>query len=218
MDDENEQVTTGPREELGAAAPVAAVADLPDAFSPEEFRNTLQGIEMGVAEIRSQMEVLGDRVSEIEVGLGAAAKQVSFLPPQVRMLAGKVDGLATAISEPQYRALLLSLLGVYDLIDQILRTPGSDVVDSPDTHCRNYEVLRTQLRQILHLNGLSLIPTEGAFNAELHRAVERVIVTDPADANRVLEVVRPGFHTETTVLRFAEVRVGYYTSPTEAGA
>jgi hypothetical protein len=218
MDDEGVQGTTGQSGELVATAPIEAVADVPDAFSPEEFRNALRGIATGVAEIRGQLEVLGGRVAEIEAGLGSAAKQVSFLPPQVRMLVGKVDGLATAISEPQYRALLLSLLGISDLVDQILRTPASDAVDSDASHRRNYEVLRTQLRQILHLNGLSLISAEGTFNAELHRAVERVVVTDPADANRVLEVVRPGFRTENAVLRFAEVRVGYYTPPPEDGA
>ena len=217
MDDENVQVTTRPSEELETTAPAGAVADVTDSFPPVELRNTLQAIAAGVAEIRVDLGILSGRVAGIEAGLDSAAKQVSFLPPQVRMLVGKVDGLATAISEPQYRALLLGLLGIYDLVDQILRTPGSDAGDSNASHRRNYEVLRTQLCQILRLNGLSLIPAEGTFNAELHRAVERVVVTDPADANRVLEVVRPGFRTENAVLRFAEVRVGYYTPSLEDG-
>src|SRR5262245_30199185 len=77
-----------------------------------------------LAELRAELRAVGDAVAAVQgrlAGLEAAVetvgKQVGFLPPQVRMLTGKIDGLATAVSEPRYRAALLSLLGLHDLVE-----------------------------------------------------------------------------------------------------
>jgi hypothetical protein len=166
-------------------------------------------------ELRDTVSAMQTRIAAFEAAMDATAKQVSFLPPQMRMLGGKIDGLATAISEPRYRAALLGLLGVYDLADQILRTLPAD--DDGQTgvanHRRNYEVLLAQLRQILEANGLTEIPTDGGFDPELHRALKLVPVADPAQSDQVLETVRRGFRTEQSVLRYAEVLVGQYSPP-----
>ncbi len=173
-----------------------------------------------VRELRETVGAMQTRVAGFEAAMEATAKQVSFLPPQLRMLGGKIDGLATAISEPRYRAALLGLLGVYDLTDQILRAlpAGDDAAGAttPD-HRRNYEVLLAQLRQILETNGLTEIPTAGGFDPELHRALQLVPVTDPAQSDQILEVVRRGFRTEQSVLRYAEVLVGQYSPEAMAG-
>lgn len=168
-------------------------------------------------ELRDAVAAMQAQMAAFEASLDATAKQVSFLPPQMRMLGGKIDGLATAISEPRYRAALLGLLGVFDLADQILRTLPAD--DDGQTgaaetnHRRNYEVLLAQLRQILEANGLTEIPTSGGFDPELHRALKLVPVANPAQSDQVLEVVRRGFRTEQSVLRYAEVLVGQYSPP-----
>lgn len=154
------------------------------------------------------------RLARLEATLEATAKQVGFLPPQLRLVGSRVDALTTSVSEPRFRALLLSLLGVYDLVEQMLRTlPEPADVAAEEGHRRNYEVLRTQLRQLLATNGLSEIVTEGTFDPAIHRALQRVPCADPEQANRVLEVVRPGFRTEQVVLRYAEVVVGQYVPP-----
>lgn len=145
-------------------------------------------------------------------------KQVAFLPPQVRMLAAKVDGLSTAITEPRIRALLMGLLGIYDLIDQVLRTLPARMTDADRDHLHNYQVLRAQLEVLLESNGLSEIPADGAFDPLLHRALQSVPVDDPQKADSVLEVVRPGFRTEQAILRYAEVLVGRYNSAPAATA
>jgi len=144
--------------------------------------------------------------------IGGLEKQVSLLPPQVRNLAAKVDGLSTSIVEPRIRSLLAGLLGLYDLIDQVLRTlPNAEV--SPAEHQRNYEVLKTQVGLLLDANGLYQIAAAGTFDPQVHRALESVPVDDPAKAGGILEVVRPGFRTDQAVLRYAEVTVGRFTAP-----
>ncbi|MGE0129084.1 MAG: nucleotide exchange factor GrpE [Blastocatellales bacterium] len=168
-------------------------------------------------ELRETVAAMQTRMAGFEAAMDAMAKQVSFLPPQVRMLGGKIDGLGTAISEPRYRAALLGLLGVFDLTDQILRTlpteGASEVGVAAPNHRRNYEVLLAQLRQILESNGLTEIPTSGGFDPELHRALKLIPVADPAQSDQILEVARRGFRTEQSILRYAEVLVGQYSAP-----
>jgi molecular chaperone GrpE (heat shock protein) len=148
---------------------------------------------------------LAERIASLE-------KQVAFLPPQVRMLAAKVDGLTTAITEPRVRALLMGLLGIYDLVDQVLRTMPPQMTDVDRDHLRNYQVLRSQLQVLLDSNGLCEIKADGAFDPLVHRALQSVAVDAPEKADRVMEVVRPGFRTEQSILRYAEVVVGRYSA------
>jgi molecular chaperone GrpE len=165
--------------------------------------------EVGMDGLQESLSSIRERLDQVEASLEQLSQQASFLPGQIRLLAGKVEGMATSLSEPRYRSVLHGLLGIYDLLDQILRTlPAQDV--EPQDHQRNYEVLRTQLRQILEANGLMEIPAAGAFDPELHRALKRVPTPNPSQAGQVLEVVRPGFRTEQAILRFAEVTVGAY--------
>ncbi len=170
-----------------------------------------------LAELRAELRAVGDavaavqgRLAGLEATIEAVAKQVGFLPPQVRMLTGKIDGLATTVSEPRYRAALLGLLGLHDMVEQMLR---SQPADADTEHRRNYEVLRTQFKQLLAANGLAEVATDGPFDPTIHRALKRVPTHDPSKADRVVEVVRPGFRTEQSVLRYAEVFVGQYVPP-----
>jgi molecular chaperone GrpE (heat shock protein) len=175
-----------------------------------------------LAEIKSELTQLVElcssfaaRLEALESVTNTTAKQVSFLPPQLRQMSSKVDGLNTSISEPRHHSVLLSVLGVYDLVDQVLRVlpQNSDVEDAAHaSQRRDYEVFRTQLLQILHANGLSEIPAAGEFDPKYHRAVKRVVVADPSMSDQVLELVRPGFRTEHAVLRYAEVVVSHYAA------
>ena len=164
-------------------------------------------IDARLRELRDFAADTQTRLAAVESGLTSVGEQISFIPAQVRMIGGKVDGLTTSISESRYRAALLSVLGIHDLVDQTLRSmsPASDG-DGAD-HRRNYEVLRTQLRQILESNGLCEIPAQGEFDPNVHRAIGQVPCDDPAVSGCVAEVVRPGFRTEQSVLRYAEVTV-----------
>ena len=202
MSEENEQAATAP-EQPPETEPAPEPGETPRAE---------------VEAVRELLVAILGRLEKLEEAAGTTAKQVGYLPPQVRILGSKVEGLTTSISEPRHRALLLGLLAVYDLVDQLLRASRQATPASEADHLRNYEVLRTQLRQLLEANGLEEIPAQGAFDPEQHRAIERATVSDPDLDNRILEVARPGFRTPQAVLRYAEVRVGRFQAPAEAPA
>lgn len=189
------QVVDAQQESVQAAAPA------PD----DELLNE-------VREMRALLEGLSTRLDRVSDATDAAAKQVSFLPPQVRTLAAKVDRAAAAVGEARYQSLLLRVLGVYDLVCQM-----QSVLPEGEgkREWNNYAVLRAQILQLLTANGLAEIPTSGKFDPELHQAVERVPCSAPELDGQVLEVLRPGFRTDLSVLRFAEVRVGAYIAPKE---
>src|SRR5262245_23600228 len=128
--------------------------------------------------------LIQERLDALTAAVDAAAKQVAFLPPQVRSLGAKVEGLATSVSDSRLRSLLLGVLSVYDLADQMCRTAESN--GSAD-HRNNYEVLRTQMKQLLAGNGLEEISTDNGFDPQLHRSVQKVACSEPGEANRILE-------------------------------
>jgi molecular chaperone GrpE len=170
-----------------------------------------------LAQLRAEAEELRrlllethQRLDVVAAALDGAAKQTALVPAQIRGLAQKVDGLTVSVAAPRLRALLLGLLSIYDLADQMLRTAGDDGV-----HRRNYETLRTQLRQLLADHGLEEVAADGTFDPQQHRAVETVACSDPAGANRIVGVVRAGFRSGGAVLRYAEVVVGQYQPPPE---
>ncbi|MFQ6009267.1 MAG: nucleotide exchange factor GrpE [Candidatus Zixiibacteriota bacterium] len=214
--DDGEPQAAPPSEEVAEEQPEPTAVTVDSQFADAVLAE-LEKLHIEVGELRELFVGMQDCLANIEKAMYTTANQVSFLPPQVRMLGGKIEGLTTSISEPRYRAVILSLLGVYDLVDQVLRTlPPAPESDADAGHRRNYEVMRTQLRQILEANGLSEIPADGDFEPKVHRALQNVPVDNPAQANRVLEVVRPGFRTEQSILRYAEVLVGQYVPPEDA--
>jgi len=184
------------------AAEDAAVVEVEQSIAPV---TTVENVE-AFDELQQITRETQARMERLEESLSAMNRQVSLLPNQTRMLGSKIDSLTTSVSESRVRDLLNGLLGIYDLLSQIMNTPTTE---GEATHRRNYTVLHTQLRQLLEANGLEEIPTEGAFTPELHRAVQRKACEDPALAGQILEVVRAGFRTEHQILRYADVIVGY---------
>ncbi len=166
-------------------------------------------------EIHNIVTSMQECMIQMKESINDNEKKISFFPSQLRMIGGKIDGLTTSVAEPRYRALLLSLLGVYDLVDQFLRAQATNEKETKTDYYRNYEVIRRQLHQILEVNGLTEIPTNGEFNPEIHRAIESILCDDEAKKNQILEVVRPGFRTEQSVLRYTDVKVGDYRPPKE---
>jgi len=198
----------------GDAIPPPAPAPAPSA----ELGARLAGIEWSVGQALGALAAASQQATAVAEAVEGLTKQVSFLPPQIRQLGTKLDGLGSAISEPKYRGLLTGLLGLYDLVDQVLRSqPATDANDPQGDHRRNYEVLRTQIRQLLTANEIEEIPASGAFDPAAHRSVRRMETADPAAANQIVEVVRVGFRSQQAVLRYADVVVATY-KPTESPA
>jgi len=151
------------------------------------------------------------QIAQVQASLEALARQVSFLPPQLQMFGAKIDGLAISISETRCQAMLAAIVTILGLVEDMLRAAADQDVAAKD-HYANYELLRIQLRQLLEANGVAEIIVDGPFDPRVHRAVQRVACENPADHNRILAVVRPGFRTPQAVLRSADVCVGYCTS------
>ena len=164
---------------------------------PAEQREDLIAV---LVRIDAALDDLRARTARLEEAVEGASRQIGFVPPQVRQLGSRIDSLTVSISEPRLRQALLGLVGIYDLVEQMEAGPARGV-------------LCTQLRQVLEENGLDEIPVEGAFDPQLHRALASVPVDDPALDGRVLSVVRPGFRSGRSVLRYAEVSVGRWSPP-----
>ena len=169
---------------------------------------------------RGFLKVLYDLQEQLIALKGAVAdatKSISYVPKQIRTLSNKMDGLATSVSEPRCRALLLDFVRIGDMVDQCLKGPGDESeADPASRHQRNYEILRTQIRQVLVMNGLTEIPTDGPIDFRLHHGMDSVPCDSPENHNQIVSVIRPGFQTEdgTEVLRAADVVVSKYQKPT----
>ena len=170
-----------------------------------------------VKQMEASQDQVGAGLENLGGELAGLKKSVGFVPPKIRSVENKVMILTDAISESKYRGLLKDLLRIHDLVDQILRglvvVPGCGVTE---THSRNYEVLRTQLLQILKLNGLEEIDASGEFDPQWHQAMGKMPTEDPNNAGKIANVRRIGFKTESTVLRYAEVDVYELVSATPA--
>jgi hypothetical protein len=170
----------------------------------ETIQPTLPEVALPPQPVAPATDTVLQRLDGVMAAVDAAVKQIGFLPGQIRALGTKVEGLSASISDSRLRSLLLGVVSVYDLADHMFRnvdTAGTD-------HRNNYEVIRTQLMQLLASNGLEEIPTTDGFDPKMHRAVQAVPCSDPAQVNRVMSVVRAGFRTDQAVLRYAEVVVG----------
>lgn len=181
-----------------AAAPAAM---------PESSAIALQLADLEKA-VRGLQDSLDAGLAKVGEYIDAAAKQVAFVPRQVLSIDRKIADLTTSISEPRYRALLEDVVRIHDLVDQLLRGCADVSDNTPSADRRNYSVLKTQLMQILRVNGLSEIDATGKFDSKWHRAMARTPTQDPALDGQIARVIRPGFRTEGEIaLRFAEVDV-----------
>jgi molecular chaperone GrpE (heat shock protein) len=155
-----------------------------------------------------------ERVEAIAQDMSAIRKQLSFIPAKLRSVEDRVVQLRDAIGESKYQGLLKEFLRIHDLVDQIMRglvdLPGCAVMAAQKRTC---EVLKTQMRQILIVNGLQEIRADGTFDPELHQATGKIPTPDPDLDGKIARVQRPGFKTETTVLRYAECDVYGYVKP-----
>lgn len=153
--------------------------------------------------------------SQTAAGIAGLGDQLSFLPKQIRNISAKIDDVSTAIAESNYRSLLLSVVSIYDLSEQMLRTQaGGD----PSEERRCLATLTLQLRQILESNGLVRILTEGRFDPKMHRAIESFACADPGENDMIKEEIRPGFLDGSKVLRFAEVTVWKFAGSSDGPA
>ncbi|MBI3248836.1 MAG: nucleotide exchange factor GrpE [Deltaproteobacteria bacterium] len=199
-----------PSSENGGAISARAAYDAVEATS-EAPSLVQRAIGDAVQTILNRLEDVCNQASSLQQTAERIVRQQEFFPPQLRQLSSKVDDVATSISEPRLRDLLKSLLLFHDLLDQMMRSAASE--SDPIVHQRNYEVLRSQILQTLQLNGVEPIPTDCAFDPNLHKAIKTVPTTDSTADGNIVELFRKGFRSQRMVLRYAEVAIGKYESP-----
>lgn len=109
--------------------------------------------------------------------------------------------------------LLTDLLLVLDYLDMALAAPCT----SPDGQAlrAGVEMTRGQLVRALEREGVSPVAEQGAFDANVHQAVERV-ETDEVAPNTILSTLRKGYTQHGTVLRPAQVKVAVATGANPA--
>jgi molecular chaperone GrpE len=201
--DENPETSLSAQHTEESSPPADATADLAEGAVPnpaleiQPLLEKIENLEQGVAQLTKNVEQL--------------SQQVVLIPRQVRQLGAKVDDVTESISQPRVRDMLNNFLLLHDLIEQMALAAESEVESA-----KNYQVLRDQILQALQVNGISLITEAQRFDPELHKAVETIACETPDEDGEIVRVYRPGFRTERTILRYAEVVVKRFQKPDNA--
>jgi len=95
-----------------------------------------------------------------------------------------------------------ALLPILDDFDRALETPDID----PDFH-KGLTLIRNRLFETLQRLGLERVEAEGAFDPNLHEAVDRAPAESDEDDQTILDVYRTGYKFKDRLLRAAMVKV-----------
>jgi molecular chaperone GrpE len=200
-------VATGPEESTDAHIQVEPVPPAqpetpgPARVLPGEILARLESLEL---ELRGQ-------TGRFQAGLNTLSEKVAFIPPQIRNLGAKIDAVATVAADSKYRSLLLTLLGLHDLVGQ-MRLGASDG-EREGAAGRSLDVIFTQIQQILEGNGLKDIAASETFDPAMHCAIQVVPTEDAAMDGKIARLIRPGFTLAGRLVRFAEVEIWKLRAP-----
>ena len=175
------------------------ISILPEPFAPPEPAAPALDLQVLI----ERLDHIEGLVSKHDGKLSALGERLGLIPAQLRELGNKVDNVTENINESRLHDLLQSLLMLLDLTSQFAATTDAD-------HARNYELLRRQMLETLEINGISMIDISGRFDPAWHKIVERIPCESPEEDGQIASVFRPGFRTERSVLRYAEVVVKFF--------
>lgn len=118
--------------------------------------------------------------------------------------------------EREKRTLLSRFLDIIDNLDRAIEAGRATDADSP--LLQGVELVRHQFLMLLDSHGVSRIdPLHQPFDPAAHEAVSTATVTDPAQDNLVVGVIRPGYRVGEDVLRPAGVVVGRTADQIQGG-
>jgi molecular chaperone GrpE len=126
-----------------------------------------------------------------------------------RRLQSDIDAAVLRAKTPLYDSLLL----VLDYLDMALATPCT--TRECQSLLAGVEMTRDTLLRALEKENVRAVPENGAFDAAVHQAVERV-ETSERPAGELIEVLRRGYLAGNQVLRPAQVKVA--VEPSSGGA
>lgn len=178
------------------AEPSSQTDDLPDLEKiddPIELRETAAWL---------REELIATRIDRTEHLDHLLRIKAEFDNYRKRMLREQSDVVARAA-----QSMVESLLQVLDSFDFAMEHPPDDL-PSDDPFLKGVMAVRSQLLDILDKEGLERIePAPDAdFDPNVHEAVAHV--PGDGDAEKVLEVVQPGYRFKGRLLRAAKVVVG----------
>ncbi len=172
----------------------------------------------GLRQMHDLLQLNEDRLGRLETTLESLSKQTNFLPPKLRGLGKKVDELSTTLGDARIRSLLSDVVGLADLAEGALRAFDDEEASVSAAEVRRYfKAMATRVGQILESNDLQEIPTDTEFDPTIHNAIDVTPVADESLDGRILDVVRRGYRSEHSVLRYAEVTVGRLDATTQDG-
>lgn len=202
--DERSARNRGARRESESDSPSGDVASTP------------LSTERRLSEMRDILQLNEDRLGRLESTIQDLAKQTNFLPPKLRGLGKKVDELSTSVGDARLRSLLADIVSMGDLAEGALRALPDQAQEAHGTDARRYfRAMATRIEQILEAYDLQEIPTDAEFDPTVHNAIDVTSVNDEALDGQIIDVVRRGYRSEHSVLRYAEVTVGRYVPQPE---
>lgn len=180
----------------GDAEPSAQTDDLPDLEKiddPIELRETASWL---------REELIATRIDRTEHLDHLLRIKAEFDNYRKRMLREQSDVVARAA-----QSMVESLLQVLDSFDFAMEHPPDDLPPD-DPFLKGVMAVRNQLLDILDKEGLERIePAPGVdFDPNVHEAVAHV--PGDGDAEKIAEVVQPGYRFKGRLLRAAKVAVG----------
>jgi len=103
--------------------------------------------------------------------------------------------------------ILISIVPVMDDFERALKLMGGT------TDCvamkSGIDLIYNKFKEFLKQNGIREIESlNSSFNVDLHEAITKIPVEDPAMKGKVVEVVEKGYFLHDKVMRFSKVVVG----------
>lgn len=151
-------------------------------------------------------EAPAEEQSDMESELAKAKEQADTYLDMARRLQADFDNYRkrTQRENEEYRkyacsSIVQDLLTIVDDLDRALASTTEDSV-----LVQGVKGVRGNLMKVLESNGLTEIPSEGAFDPNMHEALCTV---DADEDGKIAEVFQKGYMINGKVLRYAKVKV-----------
>jgi molecular chaperone GrpE len=156
------------------------------------------------------VEDLEQRLNEAQEHLQAVLLEHRRAADEFEQAKARIRRDVTRDVERGRRAVLVDMLDVLDNLDRaVAAARRSNLTEASETLLRGVELVHEQFLSKLHTFGVVRLEAVGQpFDPQLHEAVSLLPVDDPADAGRVVSVMKEGYMIGDDLLRVASVAVG----------
>ena len=157
-----------------------------------------------VPEIPETVTLTRDEFDQVKNRIDALQKDKDDTVAMAQRLQADFDNAAIRMDslEEGTRELIRSLLPVLDNFDRAL--DNSETADQGWVD--GVRLVHKQFMGILEKNGLTEIPAEGAFNADLHEAVMQE-EAEGVQSGEILSVLQKGYKVKDRIIRHSMVKV-----------